>query len=148
MIQYMFEPFVSFNFFLRKLWDYPNKRLNFGWYSINGDRIHISVLYFYNSVQRYVLFLNPPKERGESIDYLIIGEVLHKVKTLLRRGLRDGSGSRGVCDGNGERRGWKNGAWTIGLMPYPMLCRPCRAIMSLFLFLSLQPFYEILSSEP
>lgn len=30
MIQYMFEPFVSFNIFLRKLWDYPNKRLNFG----------------------------------------------------------------------------------------------------------------------
>ena len=66
MIQYMFEPFVSFNFFLRKLWDYPNKRLNFGESSINSDRIHISVLYFYNSVQRYVLFLKPPR-KGQKI---------------------------------------------------------------------------------
>ena len=41
-------------------------------------------------MQRYVLFLNPPKEMGENIDYLIIGEVLHKVKTLEKAQAADG----------------------------------------------------------
>ena len=67
-------------------------------------------------MQRYVLFLNPPKERGENNDYLIIGAVLHKVKTLEKAQAADGGSygppcmqlflrGCGLCDyrGQGDR---------------------------------------------
>ena len=48
-------------------------------------------------MQRYVLILKPPKERGENIDYLINGEGLHKVKTLEKAQAADGGSYGPPC---------------------------------------------------
>ena len=47
--------------------------------------------------------------------------VLHKVKTLPRMGAAMAVAAEGE----------ENGAWVIGLTPYPMLCRHCRVIITL-----------------
>ena len=53
--------------------------------------------FFIITVQRYVLFLKPPKERGENNDYLIIGAGLHKVKTLEKAQAADGGSYGPPC---------------------------------------------------
>ena len=45
----------------------------------------------------FVLFWKPPKERGENNDYLISGEVLHKVKTLEKAQAADGGSYGPPC---------------------------------------------------